>query len=286
MRALTFIPVVLAITLVAGQACAAPRIISVDVTPDNMARPTTEADFKKYRGYMYDLSEYAGRKDVGLMEENLKRQLDMVENSGLSPKALEFFHTVPIVASESDCNEIGAAWACYGRGVPSSRRSTHGVTVWDHGKQAWTNPDIVELAADSGRGVILLQPSMNRHSEDPILLHEFLHAYHNRLMPNGYENLGLRAYFAEAKSKDMLDKKSYTMMRTEEFFAVTASIFLAGKDSEHDPKTRDALREKMPEYYKYLTELFGFDPAPAKTPVAESKPSDTGPTVPSGPVLN
>jgi hypothetical protein len=288
MRALTLIPVVLAITFVAGQASAGPRIINVDAAADNMPRPTTEADFKKYHGFMYDLSEYAGRKDADLMEENLKKQLDMVESSGLGPRALEFFHTVPIVASDSDCNEIGAAWACYGRGMPTrnSRRSTHGVTVWDHDKQAWSNPDIVALAADSGIGVILLQPSMNQHSEDPVLLHEFLHAYHARLMPNGYENLGIKAAFVEAKSKDMLDKKSYTMFNYQEFFAVTASIFLTGKDSVHEPKTRDALREKMPDYYKYLVDLFGFDPAPSKTPVADSKPVDAAPAVPPEGVPN
>jgi hypothetical protein len=283
MRALKFVPVVMAITLGAGlqtalgssAALAGARVISVETAKD-APRPTTEADLQKYRGYMYDLSEYAGRKDLDVIEANLKAQLDMVENSGLSPKVLAFFHTVPIVASDTDCNELGAAWACYGSGVPTrnARRSTHGMTVWDHGRQAWSNPDILELAADSGIGVIKLQPSMNQHSEDPILLHEFLHAFHHRLMPNGYDNLGLRAYYAEAKSKDRLDKKSYTMMRTEEFFAVTASIFLAGYDSAHDPKSRDTLREKMPDYYKFLVELFGFDPDPQPIPIAsDAQPS-------------
>ena len=289
MRVLKFVPVVLAITLgtgLAGPAFAGARIISVDAA-GTMPRPTTEADFQKYRGYMYDLSDYAGRKDLDRIEENLKHQLDMVENSGLSPRVLEFFRTVPIVASDSDCNEIGAAWACYGRGMPTryNRRSTHGVTVWNHDKQAWTNPDIVALAADSGPGVILLQPSMNQHGEDPILLHEFLHAYHAHLMPNGYENLGIKAAFAKAKSKDILDKKSYTMFNSQEFFAITASIFLAGKDSIHEPKTRDALREKLPDYYKYLVDLFGFDPDPSKTPVAAETGADA-PTADAESVTN
>src|SRR5262249_43557944 len=48
-----------------------------------------------------------------------------------------------------------------------------------------------------------------------------------------------------------------------EFFAVTASIFLAGKESIHEPKTRAALKEKMPDYYKYLVGVFGFDPDPS-----------------------
>src|SRR4029079_1621431 len=97
--------------------------------------------------------------------------------------------------------------------------------------------------------------------------------YHARLMPNGYDNLGIKGYFADAKAKDVLDKTSYTMQNYQEFFATTASIFLAGKQSLHEPKTRDVLREKMPEYYKYLVGVFGFDPDPSKTPVAEHKPA-------------
>jgi hypothetical protein len=293
MRAFTLIPLVVAITIGAGPAGAGPRVISVEPAADNVARPTTEADFKKYRGYMYDLSDYAGRKDIVAIEDNLKKQLDMVENAGLSPKVINFFRSVPIVATETDCLEAGASIACYGPIAPRrDRRPSLGVTVWDHAKQQWSNPDIIDLAADSGLGVIMLRPNMTQYTDDPILLHEFLHAYHKRLMPNGYDNLGIKGYFAQAKSKDAFDKKSYTLMNDKEFFAVTASIFLAGKESIHEPKTREALKEKLPDYYKYLVGVFGFDPDPAKTPVASSIAPDQAPPAgdtaapPPGPVPN
>jgi len=35
-----------------------------------------------------------------------------------------------------------------------------------------------------------------------------------------------------------------------------------------------ALKEKLPDYYKYLVGIFGFDPDPAKTPVASSMAPD------------
>ncbi|HLZ01904.1 MAG TPA: hypothetical protein VKR55_07095 [Bradyrhizobium sp.] len=277
MRAYTVVPVMLAMTLgmgLAGPALAGARIIQVDANSDT-PRPTTAADFQKYRGYMYDLSDYAGRKDIDKIEENLKHQLDMVENAGLSPMVLSFFHSIPIVATETDCLEETATIACYGPVARKlSRPSTHGVTLWDHDKQQWTNPDIIDLAADSGIGVIMLRPTMTQYTDDPILLHEFLHAYHARLMPNGYNNRGIKGYYAYAKSKDLLDKKSYTMKNDREFFAVTASIFLAGKESIHEPKTREALKEKLPDYYKYLVGVFGFDPDPSKTPVAANTASD------------
>ena len=292
MRATTLIPAIVAIAL-AGPAVAGPRVITVDQAAGNRATPTTEADFQKYRGYMYDLSDYAGRKDITAIEDNLKKQLDVVENAGLSPKVLNFFHSVPIVATETDCLEAGASIACYGPIAPKrDRRPSLGVTVWDHAKQQWSNPDIIDLAADSGLGVIMLRPNMTQYTDDPILLHEFLHAYHKRLMPNGYDNLGIKGYFALAKSKDVFDKKSYTLANDKEFFAVTASIFLHGKESIHEPKTREALKEKLPDYYKYLVGVFGFDPDPAKTPVASSIAPDQAPPAgdtaapPPGPVPN
>jgi hypothetical protein len=263
MRSVWLATAVVAIALGANPASAEPRVISVAPSTDQQ-KPITEADFQKYKGFMYDLSEYAGRKDLAALEDNLKKQLDMVDNAGFSPKVMNFFHTIPIVATETDCLDIGATIACYSRAAPSSsHRPLNGITVWDSAKQQWTNPDIVDLAADSGLGVIMLRPNMTQYTEDPILVHEFLHAFHNRLLPNGYDNLGIKGYFAEAKSKNYFGKKSYTVMNDREFFAVTASIFLAGKESIHEPKTRAALKEKMPDYYKYLVGVFGFDPDPS-----------------------
>lgn len=272
MRATSLIPVMIAITLSATPAGAGSLVIKVDA-PNEASQPTTEADFEKYRGYMYDLSEYAGRKDAAAITDNLKHQLDMVENAGFSPRVLEFFHTIPIVASETDCLELGAGIACYGPVAPTRRRhASLGLTVWDHDRQQWSNPDVVDLAADSGRGVIMLRPNMMQYTDDPILLHEFLHAYHGRLMSMGFDNRGIKAFYAEAKAKDLFGKNAYTMLNDREFFAVTASIFLAGKESIHEPKTREKLKEKMPEYYKYLVGVFGFDPDPSLKSPSSSTP--------------
>jgi hypothetical protein len=271
MRTALLVSVVLAITLGANQANAGPRVISVDPT-DNA--PTTAADFQKYHGFMYNLSEYAGRKDLPALEDNLKHQLDMVENVGLSPRVLEFFRSIPIIATDTDCLEMGAAAACYGPIAPSRAGHTHAFTVWDSESQKWTNPDIVDLAADTHLGVVMLRPTMTQYSDDPILLHEFLHAYHARLMPNGFDNLGIKGYYADAKAKDVFEKKAYTLFNDREFFAITASIFLAGKESIHEPKTRAVLKEKLPDYYKYLVGVFGFDPEPkSEAPVASAAPT-------------
>jgi hypothetical protein len=52
---------------------------------------------------------------------------------------------------------------------------------------------------------------------------------------------------------------------------VTASIFLAGNDAVHEPYTRAKLKEKQPDYFKYLVGLFGFDPDTSNlTPAASA----------------
>ncbi len=177
------------------------------------------------------------------------------------------------MASETECLEIGAGWACYGLVIPDrDRHGTYNLTTWDHDKQQWTNPDPVELAVESGLGVIVVRPYMSTYNDEPVLLHEFLHAYHARLMPQGFDNLGVKGFYAQAKSKNLLPKEAYTLFNHKEFFAVTASIFLSGKDTVHEPFTRAALKEKMPDYYKYLVGVFGFDPEkPSEAPVASAE---------------
>jgi hypothetical protein len=266
MRRLLLTSVVFIFSLAPNLADAAPR--SVQVEPAQAVPP----GFETYRGYIFDLSENADRRDSDAMADAFRRQLDVVESAGLSPKVLQFFHSVPIIASEMTCLDEGAGIACYGPVSPErNQRMSSSFTTWDEGKLRWTNPNFVDLAADAGPGVIMVRPIMMKHAEDPVLLHEFLHAYHGKLMPQGFDNLGIRAYHAEAMSKQVFSKEEYAMKNHKEFFAVTASIFLVGQESMHEPKTRARLKEKLPKYYKYLVELFGFDPDPSNvTPVAST----------------
>jgi hypothetical protein len=142
--------------------------------------------------------------------------------------------------------------------------------VWDSQKAQWTNPDAVALAEDTGSGVVMIRPSMMRAAQDPVMLHEFLHAYHGRLLPSGFRNEGVLGHYNNAKSKQLYSSDTYALTNEREFFAVTASIFLYGKDSAHEPFTRANLQEKQPDYYKYLVGLFGADPDRAGTPVASA----------------
>jgi hypothetical protein len=270
MRKVLLSSVLLIFSLVPGLGHAGPR--QAQAEPSNTGAPAAQAPaYERYRGYVFDLSENSERRDVVAIADTFRRQLDVVENVGLSPKVLQFFHTVPIVASEMACLDEGAAAACYGLSMPDRNRHPRGVTTWDHAKLQWTNPDVIDLAIDSGLGVVMVRPTMMKFAQEPVMLHEFLHVFHARLMPNGFENKGIKDYYAEAKRKDLYGKETYVIKNNREFFAVTASIFLAGKDSAHEPFTREKLKQMQPDYYGYLAGVFGFDPdAPAITPVASA----------------
>ncbi len=277
MRWILPISIVFALSLTANLAVAAPRVIQVD--PEAAVPP----GFESYRGYIFDLSENVDRKDKAEIIDLLKKQLDMVENAGLSPKVMQFFHTVPIIASEMGCTDLGPPIACYSSMRQETPARDHTFTIWDSKTMSWSNPNFVDLAADAGTGVIRFRPNMLKHAEDPVMLHEMLHAYHHKLMGSGFDNLGIKAMYAKAVSQNAFPKDDYVMSNAHEFFAVTASVFLAGKGAISEPKTRAALKEKMPKYYKFLVELFGFDPEPSTTPVAEkSEPQATADATSAG----
>jgi len=262
--------VVFMLSFASGFTNAGPRVIEVE--------PSAEVPpgFETYKGYIYDLSENVDRKDKAAITDLLKKQIDVVESVGLSPKVLKFFHTVPIIASEFACTDLGPPIACYGSIPPeTSTARNRTFTIWDSKTMSWSNPNFVDLAADAGTGVIKLRPNMLKYTDDPVILHELLHAYHAKLMGGGLENLGVKAMYAKAVSANAFPKEEYAMSNPQEFFAVTASVFLAGKGTLSEPHTRASLKEKLPKYYKFLVELFGFDPEPASAPVAETaKPAE------------
>ncbi len=189
MRGLLLGSVISIVTLIPGSGNAGPLALQVDASNIDQP-PSATSNYETYRGYVFDLSENSERRDVTAIADMLRHQLDVVESVGLSPKVLQFLHSIPIVASEMACLEEGAAAACYGQAVPErDRHASRELTTWD----------------------------------------------------------------------------------TAKGFAKTASIFLAGNDADHEPYTRAKLKEKQPDYFKYLVGLFGFDPDGSNlTPVASA----------------
>jgi hypothetical protein len=236
-----------------------PQIAVLKSEKPHTVNPTEET----YRGYVPHLSGIAGRQDFKEIVSALQHQLDIVESVGLSPRVLNFFHSVPIVVDELACLEKEfPEVACYEPGGTT----TFGAYV----VRAFRVRDS-ELASDTRNGVVNVRPLLTSEKQNPVMLHELLHAFHAQIMPKGFQNEGVLFHYNLAKSKGLYPADAYLMTNDREFFAVTASVFLYGKDAK-EPFTRSKIKEKQPDYYKYLVGLFGFDPdrAPGTTPVASA----------------
>jgi len=161
-----------------------------------------------------------------------------------------------------------------GSAAPVRPGQLRSATVWDGGKQQWTNPDPVTLAEDRRRGVVMVRP-LPMGAREPVILHEMLHAYHAQMMPEGYQNSWVLGFYDRTKSNTLYPSDTYALTNEQEFFAVTASIFLYGQ-GDKEPFTRSNIKEKQPDYYRYLTWLFGLDPdrSPAAAPTASAPMAD------------
>jgi hypothetical protein len=231
----------------------------------------TSPKYEIYRGHYSDLSAIADRKDFSELADGLRHQIDIVESSGLSSRVLQFFQTMPILIDDFACvgdmtapssgdpKPITAA-GCYSRQVPETVQDKHlSASVWDSEKGRSINIDPLTRAEVAHTGVVMFRPSTlaGPDRERPVLLHELLHAYHDHILPGGFDNPAALSWFKQASDKKLYPADQYLMTNEKEFFAVTASVFLFGRDGAI---VRANIKEKQPDYYKYLVWLFEFDP--------------------------
>ena len=252
--------------------------LKIAATSPVEAAEISGANSNDYHGFVVDLSEVAKRPDFQQLADGLQRQIDIVESIGLSDRVLTFFRTVPILVDERACMEMREEYAkthaagCFNpTTIPSGQHSTKHGSVWDSEKGQYVNEDPFALALDMHVGVITIRPGVassdRLNRRDPFLLHELLHAYHHNILPEREANPVIKSFFEKAKAK--YNSGSYLLTNEQEFFAVTASVFLYGKDrvSGMDEEfTRATLKEKQPDYYEHLVWLFGFDPERRQSP--------------------
>jgi hypothetical protein len=240
----------------------------------------SHASRETYRGQYFDVSSVKERGDLSAVIDGLRHQIDVVQNLKLSPRILSFFQTVPIVVDDFACmgymtnpssGEPKPAMevACYGRRVPATMKAAAvPALVWGNevGPEI-SNSDLVTRARTTG--VILIRPStlVDQNRTRPLILHELLHAYHDHILPDGFANHAAKSWFTAASEQQIYPSDQYLMTNEREFFAVTASVFLSGKDGS---LTRAEIKTKQPDYYKYLRWLFEYDPDKTESPVASA----------------
>ena len=170
-----------------------------------------------YRGFTVDSSAVQDVPNFKAIEASLKHQIDIVADCGASAPILAFFESQQIVVKQGQ-----------GDGGGHFSSNSEGVTV-DAAVQA---------------------------PEKPVILHELLHAYHFRVLPGALQNPDVLRFFENAKRGELYPPDSYVLKNVQEFFAVTASLYLWG-NVDRPPHNRENLREKQPFYYKWLGQLFG-----------------------------
>lgn len=172
----------------------------------------------EYRGFRVDYREVRGTPNLETLRAAMNKQIDMVLAVGLPEKILNFFETVPI-------------------NVHLGKESSAGHYT---GKKKE-----VEITSE-----------FLERGHKPALLHELLHAYHHQVLPAGFNNRQVLAYFNKAKELHAYDPTSHMMANDKEYFASTATAYLYGV-TQLEPFTREKVQKSQPYFYRYLESLFG-----------------------------
>ena len=177
---------------------------------------TTTGNTLSYRGFTVDMSAAAAMPNRAAIETSLKKQIDIVADCGAKNAIMAFFRTQKISLRSSGGEDGGGRFTSAG----------------------------IEIRATP-------QPP-----EKPIVLHELIHALHARYLPNANRNADVLRFFHNALSGQLYPRGEYVVKNVNEFFAVTASLYLWGYVAR-SPNNRETLRTKQPYYYAWLGELFG-----------------------------
>jgi hypothetical protein len=172
-----------------------------------------------YRGFTVDLSAVQGAPNFDAVEASVKHQLDIVADCGASPAVLAFFRSQLITL------KIG---------------QTDGGGHFSAGQKGVSLDAAVQAP------------------QKPVILHELLHAYHARVLPEASQNPDIIRFYNIARQNQLYPAGEYLLKNPFEFFAVTGSLYLWG-NVDRAPHNRATLHSKQPFYYKWLAQLFGVE---------------------------
>ncbi|MFN7943908.1 MAG: hypothetical protein U0Z53_00905 [Blastocatellia bacterium] len=176
----------------------------------------------EYRGFAVDVASLDLSTNRDALLQALRRQFDIVAGAGLDQRTLDFFRSVPIVINP----------------VAMADPTIQGSRV-----------------ARYERGAMIIVPRVY-NPEAPMFLHEFLHAYHDQKLPNGFSNPDILRLFKEASSGQAFPGDSYMMSNVSEYFAMAGSAYLYGTVNR-DPFTRENVKKQQPALYQWFAKEFG-----------------------------
>jgi hypothetical protein len=145
----------------------------------------------------------------------VQKQIDAIETRGIAQDIVEFMRTVPLHAEKASRDAAPAHSAGKEKGI--------------------------DFQLDA------LDP------KKPVLLHELLRAFHEQKLRSS-DTIINDAYQA-SRASGVWPADSAMMKSPQEFFAATATVYLAGA-IDTPPVTPGRLHEAQPEYWKWLGEVF------------------------------
>lgn len=90
--------------------------------------------------------------------------------------------------------------------------------------------------------------------DNPVLLHELLHAWLSRASAD--DRLIIRKAYDTAVASGRYPRDAYMMSDVAEFFTMTTSVVLWGKAARL-PFKRERVQTEMPDYYAWIVQRFG-----------------------------
>jgi hypothetical protein len=120
-------------------------------------------------------------------------------------------------------------------------------------------PIVVDLATNTGTrasptGIIFGRKPVP--ADNPVLLHELLHRYHLEMLPKGYDNPQIIAFYDAARAAGAYPANEYMFKDCKEFFAMCGSVTLYGK-AARQPLTRASVAKNLPDVYAWVVNEFG-----------------------------
>ena len=178
----------------------------------------SKLDGGDYRGFQVNYNEVQDAQNFESLRSAMNKQIDMVLAVGVPDRLRNFFQRVPIKVRAGK-----ESWGGHYTGKSKAVELTSGFLSSGH---------------------------------KPALLHELLHAYHHQVLPGGFNNRQVLAYYNRAKELQAYDPNSHMMANVLEYFASTATAYLYGV-TQLEPFTREKVQKGQPYYYRYLESLFG-----------------------------
>jgi len=176
-----------------------------------------EAEAFDYKGFRYEIDPAVSPLPTDTVR-SLQAQVDIVAGLAIKPDIAAFFRSVP------------------GRLV----------TRTQGGPGAYS--------FDLKRMLLSTAPDP---PQNPVLLHELLHAYHDQRL--GRDNPRLTGFYEACRARGGFPPEAYMFKNRAEFFAMTASVVLWGK-AARPPYARERVRTLYPELYAWIVDEFGWRP--------------------------